>query len=557
MNAKPLAGPVVLLCALVSACGGGGGGSATLPTVSITLGSASVKIHDETTLTWSSTGATGCTASGAWSGAQPTSGSMAVSSDAAGSFTYTLACTNADGTRSASATLSVVARTAADYFRYEDTGLVILNDNTNTTRSLHAIQNLDLNDDGVMDSILVGPEFEIGHSGPLSASDFKRQSAHVVLGGPTAASGASLFPSGRPSYIVSNYPVVHDFNDDGKRDIFVPEFGPDADPFPGGQSGAWLSGGGIYSPATMQAAVRCMHGASAGTVAGKPAIFPNGGGGEEREPFVYLYENGAFTIDRTRLPSLVTDSHPSGEAQQDADRIWTASAMADLDGDGFDELALGKTDDAVDPPLNGNFVVFGTSSGWQSGAVVRLPDPQGIAFTEFNAVSLSAVDVDGDGKKDLILGYTDHYTTRGIQVLHNVGDRTFTDISVAMLGAEASVSGCPGSTLPAVDVNGDQCIDLIEPELNCASTGSQRGRMLINDCNGAFVNANSALESVLSQVALVPMFPFTDYTGRTSFYVPVSEPPSSSSGGLYGTRYRKLKNLANLPTPVGGQIVFD
>ncbi|MEN9407159.1 MAG: hypothetical protein RLZZ455_375 [Candidatus Parcubacteria bacterium] len=47
------------------------------------------------TLTWSSTNATGCTASGGWSGAKAASGSVAV--NPATNTTYTIVCTSADG----------------------------------------------------------------------------------------------------------------------------------------------------------------------------------------------------------------------------------------------------------------------------------------------------------------------------------------------------------------------------------------------------------------------------------------------------------------------------
>jgi len=78
------------------------------PTISLAAGTVSP--GQSTTLTWSSINTTGCTASGSWSGAQDSSGSMTVSQANSGSFTYTLMCTNAAGTSAAaSATLTVQA----------------------------------------------------------------------------------------------------------------------------------------------------------------------------------------------------------------------------------------------------------------------------------------------------------------------------------------------------------------------------------------------------------------------------------------------------------------
>jgi hypothetical protein len=63
---------------------------------------ASITVGGSTTLTWSSVNAGACTASGSWSGAQPTSGTQTISPTAAGVATYTLACANAAGSSPAS-----------------------------------------------------------------------------------------------------------------------------------------------------------------------------------------------------------------------------------------------------------------------------------------------------------------------------------------------------------------------------------------------------------------------------------------------------------------------
>ncbi len=62
------------------------------------------------TLTWASYGTTGCTASGDWSGAQLTSGTLIITPPAVGTLTYTLVCTGANGTGPpATATLTVAS----------------------------------------------------------------------------------------------------------------------------------------------------------------------------------------------------------------------------------------------------------------------------------------------------------------------------------------------------------------------------------------------------------------------------------------------------------------
>lgn len=111
---------------LLQACGGGGGGGQrspapltppappppppAAPTMEFTASAAKVAAGDTMTLTWSSANATGCTASGAWSGSQPPAGTAAVSQVAMGRHTYTLACTGAGGTVSKSLELLAVAK---------------------------------------------------------------------------------------------------------------------------------------------------------------------------------------------------------------------------------------------------------------------------------------------------------------------------------------------------------------------------------------------------------------------------------------------------------------
>jgi hypothetical protein len=69
---------------------------------SLTLSATSVAVGASSTLTWNSINTTGCTASGSWTGAEATSGDMAITTTAAGTSTYTLVCTNVVGTSTAS-----------------------------------------------------------------------------------------------------------------------------------------------------------------------------------------------------------------------------------------------------------------------------------------------------------------------------------------------------------------------------------------------------------------------------------------------------------------------
>jgi poly(3-hydroxybutyrate) depolymerase len=87
---------------------GQSGSTAGPPTVSLSASPSSISAGQSSTITWSSTNAASCTASGAWSGSRSTSGSQTVSPTATSS--YGLSCTGSGGTAAATnATVSVSA----------------------------------------------------------------------------------------------------------------------------------------------------------------------------------------------------------------------------------------------------------------------------------------------------------------------------------------------------------------------------------------------------------------------------------------------------------------
>jgi len=98
------------------ACTGAGGSanaSATLtvtsppaPTAQISSSSSAVFVGQPLTLSWSSTNASSCAASGAWSGTQQLSGNQSVTPSSAGNLAYTITCTGPGGSANASATVT-------------------------------------------------------------------------------------------------------------------------------------------------------------------------------------------------------------------------------------------------------------------------------------------------------------------------------------------------------------------------------------------------------------------------------------------------------------------
>jgi hypothetical protein len=112
--------------------------SAPAPAVTITVNPASVILGASAALTWSSTNATSCTASGAWTGSQQTSGMQSVTPAAIGTATYTLTCTGPGGNANASADLAVTAPPPTVSIAVNPTSVVLGASSTLTWSSTNA-----------------------------------------------------------------------------------------------------------------------------------------------------------------------------------------------------------------------------------------------------------------------------------------------------------------------------------------------------------------------------------------------------------------------------------
>jgi len=75
------------------------------PTVTLAANPTNITAGSSSTLTWSTTNASSCLASGSWSGSQATSGTLSVSPS--GTSAYTLTCSGAGGSAAQSATVTV------------------------------------------------------------------------------------------------------------------------------------------------------------------------------------------------------------------------------------------------------------------------------------------------------------------------------------------------------------------------------------------------------------------------------------------------------------------
>jgi hypothetical protein len=112
----------------VSGCGGGSGSStasAPAPTATLSSSIANVPSDGSVTLTWSSTNATSCTASGSWGGSLAMSGSQSVV--VTQNSTYSLSCSGSGGNATASVTVTAAPMVLAVTVQYQRPGAPVIN----------------------------------------------------------------------------------------------------------------------------------------------------------------------------------------------------------------------------------------------------------------------------------------------------------------------------------------------------------------------------------------------------------------------------------------------
>lgn len=314
-----------LVVSAIAGCGGGGSGAAApsnpvapvtpVPTVLLSIDAPKVAVGQSAKLTWSSTNATSCTATGAWAGTQATSGTSAQVSNTPGPLTYTLTCTGAGGSANQSVSLAVaIPVQKTSYANAKQASLDRLALPHDMAWSL-AYARADFKGDGKMSLFATLPTYDASKNTEANAT-------------PSAFAFWSQAVDGswvkEPGMIDNANGCVHprkaavaDFNNDGKPDVLVACTGYDGGTFPGEKLFTVMSTpSGVYHSAPLQNFIGYFHGAAAADLDGDGNIdfvavdpnssqalrmFMNKGDGTFTEAFdkfpTYVHNRDFYTVE--------------------------------------------------------------------------------------------------------------------------------------------------------------------------------------------------------------------------------------------------------------------
>ena len=355
---------VIISTLVLANCGGGGGGGsepapvpvptpAPASTADLAIGETVMDFGDSITLTWSSTNATSCQASGDWEGSKDPSGEETFQTPRMGVMEFAIQCSNSSS--SDSKEVKAVALVDFGNFYFEQKGETFtFNTGNNTTAEYglpQRIQPIDLNIDGVDDLVMFPTGFWEGEDLPVRA---------FLYDGSNWVEKEDLFTETIVSGVNFN-PLVGDFNGDGWNDFIVPDQGKEV---------------GNEDIDTPDEDIELQYGKR-----------------------IYLLSNGDGTYS------------PAFNNLPDNRKVFNHNAgIGDIDGDGLDDLIFSVIGDANPPTdelgsiLHTNAVVYLNNGD----GTFRIPEPIGdlpYRVEDFYLVpgGGNIIDINNDGKGEIIL----------------------------------------------------------------------------------------------------------------------------------------------------------
>ena len=344
---------------LLASCGGGGSGSASGPEIEFSISTNSVSVNTTASLSWSALNATGCEASGAWSGERGTQGEFNFTPANGGQYRFTLRCTGEGGRATRSVDLTVPMPVFPT--SYQNAKWIELDNPSLPTPQVVGLANAtffhaafafaDFFQEGTYSAFVQMPR----HDDPGYGTGTPEWPAQLLFlrrdGVGRWVDATSTLLTDRTGCITPRKSLVVDFNQDGKPDVFVACHGYDGAPGAGKpllaehQRLLLSRPDGRYDNLEVPV-VAYGHGGAAADLNGDglPDVvltntirwgngpYDNPSVATDGEPFVLINEgNGQFSIDTARLPT------------EFATRAIYSLELIDLTSDGEVDLLVGAT----------------------------------------------------------------------------------------------------------------------------------------------------------------------------------------------------------------------